>query len=78
MTNFLVRNESKSDNKKSKEERNKIINEIAGNEDIKRAAQKVSPSVLPLHTKLLTAALKSGSAAAIKLYMLFLKIYLKG
>ena len=78
MTNFLVRNESKSYNKKSKEERNKIINGIARNEDIKHAAQKVSPSVLPLHTKLLTAALKSGSAAAIKLYMLFLKIYLKG
>lgn len=76
MVNFLLRNEAKSENKHSKAERKKVIENIAANEDIRRAANAVDGSKLPSHTKLLASALGRGSAFLIERYVDFLRIYL--
>ena len=78
MVNFLIRNEAKQDNKKAKKEKDRVIRELVDNPDVGGAVKSVSMDLLPLHTKMLVTALKSGSVAAVKLYISFLRVYLKG
>lgn len=78
MINFLVRNEAKQDNRKQRKEKDKVIRGLIENPDVVAAAKKVSLQLLPLHTKLLVTALKTSSVTAVKFYISFLKVYLKG
>lgn len=76
MTNFLIRNEAKKANTHSKSERREIVRRLVSNGDIRKAASAVEMSRLPLHTKLLTKVLGSGSVFLTMRYIDFLKIYL--
>ncbi len=78
MINFLIRNEAKRDNRKQRKEKDRVVRGLVDNPDVAAAAKSVSMQKLPLHTKIFATALKSGSVAAVKLYILFLKLYLKG
>jgi len=78
MINFLIRNEAKRDNRKQRKEKDRVVRGLVDNPDVAAAAKSVSMQKLPLHTKIFVTALKSGSVAAVKLYILFLKLYLKG
>lgn len=78
MTNFLIRNEAKKANAHTKKERKEILRTLVSNGDIINAASAVEMSRLPLHTKLLTQALKHKSVFLTARYVDFLRMYLKG
>lgn len=76
MTNFLIRNEAKKANTHTEKERKEILRTLVSNDDIINAASAVEMSRLPLHTKLLTQALKHKSVFLTERYVDFLRIYL--
>ena len=76
MVNFLLRNEAKKANTKSRRERRAVIENICADEDIRSAAARVDVERLPTHTRLLASALGRGSVFMTEKYVEFLRIYL--
>lgn len=70
LTNFLIRNEVRAENP------NAGFSLIINNEDVIESARRIKLSSLPLHTKMLAAALKMKSLPLLKAYANILKRFI--
>lgn len=76
LTNFLIRNEAYKNNPKSKAEKRAVLEGIVQNDEVVQAMDKINPSLLPSHTKLLYMSIKKRSVFMLRNYIKLLRNFL--
>lgn len=76
LVNFLIRNEAKAINNRSKREEPDMIKRITANKDVINACGKMEMSRLPVHTRVLVKLIKYKCIAGIYLYIRMLARHL--
>lgn len=76
LINFVVRNEANTNNPKSKAEKNAVLENIIKNDDVVSAMDRINPSLLPSHTKLLHMSIKKRSKFMLQNYIKLLRNFL--
>ncbi len=76
LTNFLIRNEANKDNPKSKTDKKAVLESIVKNDEVVQAMDKINPSLLPSHTKLLYMSIKKRSVFMLRNYIKLLRNFL--
>lgn len=75
LVNFLIRNEAKVLNAKSREQVKRTIKKIVKNIEVRTAVRRVRLSVLPVHTKIIVCFLRLRSVLGLYIYMMLFTKY---